>query len=59
MKDREIELVDIKTKCHKNEEVSLIAHIYELRLTDPTPCFLVAALNNRELYAMPNLHGST
>jgi len=26
MKDREIELVDVKTKCRKNEEVRLIAY---------------------------------
>jgi hypothetical protein len=57
MKDREIELVGTKAKFRKNEEVRLLISRSELKLTHLY--FLVAALNNRELRTMSDLHGFT
>ena len=55
MKDREIELVGVKAKSRKNEEVRLITSKPEI----DSSYFLVVALNNRKLRTMSNLHGFT
>jgi hypothetical protein len=40
MKDKEIELVDVKTKSRKNDEVRLLTSKSELTFTDPASTFL-------------------